>query len=74
MPFIKILDRRVLWLALALLASVNSWHMLVTMADREKYFVDEMWNAKNADTHTRRTPRCKSRSTSAASVSVSLGE
>ena len=45
MPFIKILDRRVLWLALALLASVNSWHMLVTMADREKYFVDEMWNS-----------------------------
>ena len=34
-----------LWLALALLTSVNSWHMLVTMADREKYFVDEMWNS-----------------------------
>ena len=48
MPFIKILDRRVLWLALALLASVNSWHMLVTMADREKYFVDEMWNSNAA--------------------------
>ncbi len=48
MPLIKILDRRVLWLALALLASVNSWHMLVTMADREKYFVDEMWNSNAA--------------------------
>lgn len=42
---IKIFDRRALWLALALLASINSWHMLVTMADREKYFVDEMWNS-----------------------------
>ena len=45
MPRITIFDRRALWLALALLASMNSWHMLVTMADREKYFVDEMWNA-----------------------------
>ena len=45
MPRITIFDRRALWLALALVASMNSWHMLVTMADREKYFVDEMWNA-----------------------------
>ena len=45
MPRITIFDRRALWLALALLASINSWHMLVTMADREKYFVDEMWNS-----------------------------
>ena len=45
MPRITIFDRRALWLALALLASMNSWHMLVTMADREKYFVDEMWNS-----------------------------
>ena len=45
MPRITIFDRRALWLALALLASMNSWHMLVIMADREKYFVDEMWNS-----------------------------
>ncbi|MDA0699243.1 MAG: hypothetical protein O3B16_05315, partial [Chloroflexi bacterium] len=45
MPRITVFDRRALWLALALLASINSWHMLVTMADREKYFVDEMWNS-----------------------------
>ena len=45
MPRITIFDRRALWLALALLASINSWYMLVTMADREKYFVDEMWNS-----------------------------
>ena len=45
MPRIPLFDRRALWLALALLASINSWHMLVIMADREKYFVDEMWNS-----------------------------
>lgn len=45
MARITVFDRRALWLALALLASINSWHMLVTMADREKYFVDEMWNS-----------------------------